>query len=85
MEHLVSEIQQASIMHEGHSAVHQFLPIMGLVRAATLTLAFFGMAHGFTLNMATSPGDGAMSRREAISSIVASTTFAGGMSHETCT
>lgn len=85
MEHLVSEIQQASMMHKVHSAVHQLLPTMGLVRAATFTLAFFGMTHGFTLSMATSPGDRAMSRREAVSSIVAPTTFAGAMSHETCT
>lgn len=84
MEPLVSEIQHRSCtVHEIHSAVHQFLPIMGLVRAATFTLACFGMAHGFTLNMATSPRDGAMSRREAVSSIAASTTFAG-VALETC-
>lgn len=64
-------------MYELNSAVHPFLPNMGLVRAATFTLAFVGMAHGFTLNMVINPGDAAMSRREAVSAIAASTTFTG--------
>ena len=50
---------------------------MWLIRAATLMLASLGMANGFALHMATSPGEGAMSRREAVSAIAASTTFAG--------
>lgn len=39
---------------------------MMLLRMATLAFAYLVTTHGFVMNMARGPGEGAMSRRDAV-------------------
>lgn len=43
--------------------------IMMLVRGATLALAYLSATHGFVMNLSRGPGEGSMSRRQAISKL----------------
>ncbi|CAN0090788.1 unnamed protein product [Scytosiphon promiscuus] len=42
---------------------------MMLMRGATLALAFLGTSHGFVMNLSRGSGEGAISRRQAISKL----------------